>query len=349
MTSTSTAQLTCHCGKIREPGALLKLSNFPIEEEICLCNICRRVTGTLGLSFIRLKSSPTEKTLANLSSYSTSENITRFFCTTCGCHCFVHVKEPEHWSACSGIIERDPNSVENCEAWTKDVVKVIQHGYVNDTLDGGLAALFHNIGGRSVTCYGEGEEVKPMKTEEVLHLQSNSLSAPKSKEDDKLVASCQCGRIKLDILRANWKEGEPREWHVPPDHTKYGACFCTCRSCRLGVGYSLQPWAYVPPERILNAENNKPVAFTASGTDVSGLEHYQSSEKVRRSFCKTCGATFFFQTSERPGVIDVSVGILRAESGSMAREWLDWDLSRMSHAPEATDQELVQTYLSLKS
>lgn len=43
--------------------------------------------------------------------------------------------------------------------------------------------------------------------------------------------------------------------------------------------------------------------------------------------------------------MNVAVGILRAESGCLAREWVAWEREMVWDAGEAVDREVVQEYL----
>lgn len=56
---------------------------------------------------------------------------------------------------------------------------------------------------------------------------------------------------------------------------------------------------------------------------------YESSEGVRRTFCGTCGATVFYSHKERPGIVDVATGILRAAEGVMLGNWVVWRTARV--------------------
>lgn len=66
------------------------------------------------------------------------------------------------------------------------------------------------------------------------------------------------------------------------------------------------------------------------------LQRYTSSPGVAREFCRTCGATVFWHDVFRPELVDVSTGLLRAESGgARATGWLAWWTGRVSFAEEA--------------
>jgi hypothetical protein len=74
---------------------------------------------------------------------------------------------------------------------------------------------------------------------------------------------------------------------------------------------------------------------------LGALRQYQSSPGIFREFCSICGATAFWHCEERPDLIDVSVGLLRSETGARAEDLLDWETGRVSFKEEALDQELV--------
>lgn len=71
------------------------------------------------------------------------------------------------------------------------------------------------------------------------------------------------------------------------------------------------------------------------------LRQYESSPGIFREFCSICGATVFWHCEERPDLIDVSVGLLRSESGARAENWLEWETDRVSFKEDALDQGLM--------
>jgi hypothetical protein len=53
----------------------------------------------------------------------------------------------------------------------------------------------------------------------------------------------------------------------------------------------------------------------------------------------------FYQSFERPYIIDVSVGVLRSNMGNaLVGEWLDWDRDYVSKRDEAVDEELIRAW-----
>jgi hypothetical protein len=78
------------------------------------------------------------------------------------------------------------------------------------------------------------------------------------------------------------------------------------------------------------------------------LKHHWSSPDVCRSFCGNCGATVFYWSGQRPDEVHLAVGLLRAEEGSMARKWLEWEWGKCSFMEECVDGEVGAAWLSSK-
>ena len=73
------------------------------------------------------------------------------------------------------------------------------------------------------------------------------------------------------------------------------------------------------------------------------LKEYQSSKIAKRYFCGQCGANVFWRgLDERPRVVDVSVGLMNAKSGSRAEEWLFWRTNKVTHQELAKNKPLVE-------
>ncbi|EHY58882.1 hypothetical protein ABEF95_005844 [Exophiala dermatitidis] len=343
--------LTCLCGLVKEPASLLASSEGPFEGSICHCDTCRHTTGALGTWYATLKRSPSEESLSHTTAYKTSSKYTRFFCKQCGCHVFVRSERDGRWLACAGIVETDIRRVEGetKEGRLDNVARVTFHEYVGDAHDGGIAPYMTRLGGRTVPCFltEPDDGAEPMPENELQRLRTKGLNEASQGRSEYLPVACHCGGVQLHIVPPAYDQGQ-KDWYVPSDRSKYYARFCCCRSCRLTLGFSMQPWTYIPPGQILTAQE-EPVIFGPKAKDavqIAGLKHYQSSEFVLRSFCTTCGATIFYQSFERPYIIDVSVGVVRSAIGNaLAGEWLQWDRSMVSKRNEAVDNELVDAWL----
>lgn len=335
---TAALHLQCSCGAVRETATLLTSSTFPIASRFCHCNICRQTTGVLGASFAKLRSQPS--CLSACSRYTHGGQVERYFCSTCGTRTFERIAD-ETWYAHSGIIDaRTPG---------QNTVQTTRHEYVADTVDGGLANPMHVLGGRETPCYAEGDGEIIFERD----LQAMSRTSQQAR-GDVLNASCHCGTIQFEIRPPASGEKRPsvREW-LGHDDTKYLGLFCFCRYCRLGSGQSLSVNTYVMPENIFVA-GKSPFDYTSYDATAKvksgalqaafpGIRTYASAEDVRRSFCGTCGASVFWERESRPQCVNVAVGILRAESGSLAREWVQWDWKNIYWKENAVDGEMADS------
>lgn len=341
---TSVATLTCLCGAVSLPGSILSHPSFPIPTGICHCNPCRYVSGGLAPSFPFLKTAPPAEILKKLTKYASSERCHRFFCTTCGSHVFVqHPLKDNEWYCNGGIIDLPDSSP------VKDVIQVASHAYIDDTADGGVAPLLF-LQGSSDALFPAEPGKDSVSAERVLDMVRQALKHPLPSLEDELPVKCHCGGISMLVDRANHAENHLKvdPQMIPSNPNKYYAWYCTCRSCRLATGYSLQPMAYIRRGAIKNAHTGKPVVFGDAALQLGvneGLKlgHYRHTDQAQRSFCSGCGATVFWcdlsdDVDDADGIVDISAGILRAESGAMAREWLEWSEGYISHEEEMLDK-----------
>jgi hypothetical protein len=268
------------CLQILEPGTLLSDLEIPMWMEMCHCNSCRRATGSLGASFPPLKSSPSPDTLSKLIAYNSSQVLTRYFCSTCGCHCFLYNHQCERWYCLSGTVEPSAAFRASNNAWPKDTVKVSRHDNVLDTLDGGLAPLLLNLNGRSIPTWSATPQQPPnqhsfdLPYATILSLPSKSVTTPLGPDDGAyLTAKCHCGGVSLLIKRANYtfdsdsssnSNPEASARYVTSDFTKYLTYLCACRSCRLSTGVPLVPWTLIPPANIFNANSSTTIGDSSS-------------------------------------------------------------------------------------
>ncbi|KAF5593983.1 hypothetical protein FPANT_4978 [Fusarium pseudoanthophilum] len=219
------------------------------------------------------------------------------------------------------------------------------HQKVEDTIDGGASIWL------------------PLEAQQNASNRAYSGSfTPKPKHLDAL---CACEAVHLRITRPNEASYLPHrsypdlmypycstdesitsnpsdeKWWIKGD--KYLAGTCACESCRLASGFEIQTWAFIPRANLLilsaeGSESEVPLDFERLPT--GALKAYQSSQGAVRHFCGGCGATVFWRDATDPSVVDVSVGLFRADEGARAENWLHWHKSRISFAEE------VQTHRS---
>lgn len=356
---TTTVHVTCLCSKHVE---VLQLScHLPVDQSVCSCNACRYSTGVLYLACLPLVSPP--NLIQDLTEYKSSDKLSRYFCSTCGSHMFVHVKAHDTWGVCSGVVDRVVG-LEQVSCLSLE--NVTAHEFVGDTIDGGLAICLADPNHQPVSLFlqgpdgprfekSQGASSTPSQRGDLPEL--GSFQPSTAKQVAELEGKCHCGGVSFRLTRPNptsrlcsspWPDllvpyhsatsanPEDVKWWLREDEAKYLAGTCACRSCRLGSGSPIQCWAFVPKVNIVQS-NGLPLEF-GFGT----LTQVESSKDCFREFCNTCGATIFWHCRERPELIDVSVGVLRALEGARAETWLDWWTGRVSFCEDALDQTLIQ-------
>ncbi|EXJ58121.1 hypothetical protein A1O7_05545 [Cladophialophora yegresii CBS 114405] len=269
------------------------------------------------------------------------------------------------WAVVLGVIDRIDGQEPGIDFGLE---RIVQHEFVGDTKDGGLACCLDQIDGHLVPFLLQGPDgvkVDGPAAELFKKLQQDGPDDSKTHREramketetlDELSAGCHCGGVNFSVTRPNmaskecsspWPDliapyhsssSENREdikWWLRENDTKYLAGTCACRSCRLGSGSPIQAWTFIPKANILQSDG-KPLNY-----DMGSLRRIESSTGSYREFCSTCGATVFWHCLERPDLVDVSVGLLRAPEGARASSWLDWWTERVSFKEEAFDKKLI--------
>ncbi|KAK3695627.1 Mss4-like protein [Podospora appendiculata] len=342
---------------------------------LCHCDICRQVTGQLFTSYIPIRSShspgnskPVSPSLDGLVEYSpaTAPSSKWYFCANCGCHIF-RCSTPGsgngdelQWEVATGIIIDSPDLEEKGYPQAKKETPW-RHMHVEDTLDGGLSVWLPS---------SHAQQSKPHPdhrhgiTDNANKAKDNKppIPPPHPDAEDLLPASCHCGTITFHISRPNPSSALPRSsfpdlshpYTQTPQSTvsnpsdekwwlceagRYRAGTCACRSCRLASGFEIQSWAFIPRCNVHLSVS--PAAAAVDGTTYPPpyLATYESSPRTLRTFCPTCGATLSWHSTDQDrragGLLDISVGLLRAPSGSRAETWLSWWTGRVSFAEDA--------------
>jgi len=367
MASAATpVEVTCLCGQTKE--RLQLASALPVMVSPCSCNGCRYSTGVLYFSCLPLASKPT--TVATLRRYDSTSTLSRYFCAVCGSHMYVHTADSDSWKLCSGVVDRVTGHE---QVFRLSLEHVVRHEFVGDTKDGGLAVCLadserHSSGSFHLqdrdtavihVVHGEGRSPLggPADAADSTSLRSTNTQFITS-EFGFLGASCHCGGVQFFVTHPNEASRacsspfpdllvpyhssssanpEDVKWWLRTNDSKYLAGTCACRSCRLGSGSPIQAWAFVPKANIIQPDGT-PLRF-----DTGTLRCIESSPRCYREFCSVCGATVFWHCQERPELIDVSVGVLRAPEGARAETWLEWWTERVSFREQALDQKLIGT------
>lgn len=83
-----------------------------------------------------------------------------------------------------------------------------------------------------------------------------------------------------------------------------GIDHCHCSMCRRSHGTAFSTYGRVDREEL----------EITRGSDA--LEHYTSSDVVKRSFCRHCGSSLFFDHSAAPQFMFIAVGTLDDDPGA---------------------------------
>ncbi|KAJ4269959.1 hypothetical protein NW762_001630 [Fusarium torreyae] len=328
-------QISCLCGSVStKVDSQTSTSDSTIDVSLCHCNDCRHTTGLLCTSYFPIEKPDLSE---NLNVFKGSDGSYRHFCSTCGCHIYRSVKGDDGdvtWGVATGVVTSSDSKSEK--------VRFTTHTYIEDTVDGG-ASIWLPLDGQ----------------------QSSSRSNHLTQKSTSLNACCACGGVELLITRPNEASRSPQRGHTdlmypycstdesitknPSDEKwwiqgdKYLAGTCACESCRLASGFEIQTWAFMPLTNISILTHESPgtgVPLDFGNLPAGTLKGYQSSRVAVRHFCGVCGATVFWREISDPSVVDVSVGLLRADEGARAESWLRWWTERISFSEE------VQTHRS---
>lgn len=297
---TKTLTAACYCKSVQftvsVPTAIL-----PLKVHMCHCSICRYTHGTPCCFHAPLPVDIQPEFIAPSSLNSCTAyqhpNSTKYFCSTCGCQIGDRGSDGE-WVISNAIFDANKDDT--------GIWQFNTHYDPKSTPDGGLSALFSSVEGRKLQMI----DAEPGPSQSTMT------------DGSELRAQCHCGGVSFTIAR-------PREdfinspasqgWIHESDKSKWLACLDVCDDCRLVNGTLVVGWMFVPVDHI-----SPPPADLMIGSS----KGFRSTPDVLRTFCGTCGATVFYSCKERPTMLDVAVGILRAPEGAMAENWAVWRAGR---------------------
>lgn len=336
--NTTKLTLSCACRGITG-SVYVPTSTLPLPLVLCHCDTCRHTSGLLCASDVFIPSGSSKLEIQGVPRrYKSSSHLTRFFCGRCGCFIYDWNEQTAAVGICSGALEK-----------ADGLVELSQHYFVGDTIDGGLSVWLPNV----VRWKGSPRESDRIESE----MKKESVNTSKILEASaRLRGHCHCRGVQFDITRPDQNSLKPSspwsdnlvpyhagssensddvKWWLRANGTKYLAGTCACNSCRLGSGYDIQAWAFVPRGNIFQV-NGEGLDFSM-GT----LKRYESSRGAYRDFCGNCGANVFWHSDARAELIDISAGLLDAESGTRAAEWLEWWTERISFGEMALNKGLI--------
>jgi hypothetical protein len=340
----TTIRGSCHCGASTY-SFQVPTSSLPVQALLCHCNISRRISGCLFTSYVEVPLSNSKPDLSSLTPYESSDILTRWFCSTCSTHIYLEYRHDSHFEVSYGTLEKSDG-----------ILDFIGHMWIEDTQDGGASDFMPSFKGNLAKRWLAAATKSP---EAPFNWRDPKTVSPKlvKSSGEKLHVHCHCGGVDFYVSRPNeaslkasspfpdllvpYNSGQSAEnpnqkpWWLSEDRTKYLAGTCACNSCRRISGFDIMSWAFIPTSN-LSLPSGEPFR-RGFGT----LKSYSSSPGRTRWFCETCGASVFWDGVERPTLIDVAVGLLDAESGARAGEWLEWVTKRVSFREDGHNMALV--------
>jgi hypothetical protein len=332
--------ISCLCGQ-SEQTITLAADRFPIDASLDHSNAARYSTGMLFASYLPLVQPPPDH--GRWTEYNLSQDVSCLFCDRCSCHLLLHSNSSDEYGVASGVLQHDG-----------DIIKIVEHQGVGETLDGGAVTFIEPPAQPQSWTLREATGRNQMLRRDAER--PSRKPQPLETAGEKLLAECHCGGVQFFVTPPNpqseklsspWPDvlvpyhsgnsvnHEDSKWWLRADKTKYLASLCACKSCRMSSGFPIQAWAFIPKTN-LRGEGGESFHM-----DSGCLKRFESSLGVYRESCKTCGATVFWHSDERPDLIDVSVGLLRAPDGARAETILEWDRRRVSFIEDALDQQLA--------
>lgn len=207
---SATVTSTCHC-KAFSHKVHVDTATLPQPHTTCSCSSCRHRTGQLAiLPFLdtTASSSNADSILDRLHHYDTVANsgstVRTYFCGTCGSKlCILITGASNGQRRLSWML----GCLDRLEVEGKPLVAIRGHSFIEDTVDGGVAAFWAHAGGKQLSLQiGEDKEVKQL---------------PKPEEapvDEYLYLHCHCSAFSVYVSRPKPTLPLPKNcyWYRPP-------------------------------------------------------------------------------------------------------------------------------------
>ncbi|KAJ3498383.1 hypothetical protein NLG97_g1158 [Lecanicillium saksenae] len=233
-----------------------------------------------------------------------------------------------------------------------DLVKIMQHLWVGDTLDGGASVYMQKLNGASRPIprwqKGRGETDGQLDSHWPPQASIQAL-ASSSASLDSVRVQCLCRGVDLTLWRGDSSfselkaQGKLPGW-VNPTTLKPIAAYDACDSCRFMVGVPLMHWTFARVSQLGFASGNqdsgafptntlelKALVDTGKDSRLGTLTYYESSPDVQRYYCSRCSASVFYAVDDLPDQIDISMGLLHAPEGARAGSWVEWEWGGLGH------------------
>lgn len=324
----------------------LPASKLPLTASCCHCNECRHLTGAMYTCAVEWPGSPESILGSSLQRYTYAKNSVLMFCGTCGTPVFAQrISEgeaPDVFYLAVGLL---PNL-------KVGLVKIAQHLWVGDTLDGGASVYMQNLNGTTQPIprwrkgHGEADGLLDRDWPPQASCQEKAASASSR---DRVHIQCICKGVDFTLSRGHdgfselKAEGKLPGW-VNPTTLKPVAAYDACDSCRFMVGVPIMHWTFARVSQLgFSTGSRDAEVFPTNTLDLKAalkagkdsrfgtLAFYESSPDVQRYYCSRCSASVFYAVDDLHDQVDIAMGLLRAPEGSRAESWVEWEWGGLGH------------------
>jgi hypothetical protein len=281
--------------------------------------------------------------LAGLQRYAVTPRTSLLFCGTCSA--------PLFWES---VVPKDVSDEPDLFVFTstlsvdgelsQSLVRITEHGFVGDTLDGGLATCLPPLRGDR-GWFEAGRSGKSVKIDDDWAMAATDKASSAPVPDD-IPIRCHCGGIDLvlrwALARRDFDDlvakGQRLPWFVDPESHRLLANFDPCDSCRITSGAEIFTWTFTYLRHIGIVNGDGTVDdFPATTQELKQrvldkdskmgtLTMFASSPDVQRYSCSRCSAVVFYACDSRSDMVDVSIGIIDAgQLGSRVENVLLWN------------------------
>ncbi|KAI5461799.1 hypothetical protein BGZ63DRAFT_386673 [Mariannaea sp. PMI_226] len=339
--SQDTIPITVEClCKAHKFEALITPEDLPLKASCCHCDSCRHFTGSLFACDVTWPGVFDDIRRSDLRRYGFSPHITILFCGTCSSPMFFHQTRPgkdEVFGAFSGVLSNPA---------VPNLVKIVDHIFLGDTLDGGASVWMRhkNQDGTTARRWKAGRDVSDDLGQDWPpvgdYVNANDKTGP-----NELPLWCHCKGVNFILRRGDAEfaamDSQDLPWFVEPTNYKYLASFDACNSCRLSFGSNIVNWTFALLQHLdfpagshhqastrpfpqTTEELKKAIMAKDRDPRLGTLALYESSPGVQRYFCSRCSASVFYAAEDRSEMVDVAIGLLESSSGARAEDFLVW-------------------------
>lgn len=347
MANSNDIEISVHClCRSHNFSVSLPASKLPLVANCCHCNECRHLTGGMYTCAVEWPGPPESILASSLQRYKCAKNSVLMFCGVCGTPVFA---QRTYEGETPGVFYVTAGLLPNLNV---DLVKIAEHLWVGDTLDGGASVYMQNLNGTSQPIprwrKGRGEADGLLDGEWPSQVSCQARTANASSHGSVRI-QCICKGVDFALWRGNDSFSELKAqdrlpgW-VNPTTLKPVAAYDACDSCRFMVGVPIMHWTFARVAQLGFASGNQDhEGFPTNTPDLKAavkagkngrfgtLTFYESSPDVQRYYCSRCSASVFYAVDDLPDQVDIAMGLLHAPEGSRAGSWVEWEWGGLGH------------------